>query len=859
MADNTIDLTGREVTYTTLGAISTEAVIAYQDEAGSNQTLTLYATENVVAQALKDVYVLHGSNDYFKVADPKTGTYLSISGDNGVVIRDTLNQGIAFDTADLTIGKTRFLTSNDNVSIVSSDPVVDKFTFKNTLIAQSNLRVDELLSVERDATMKTNLYVYNDTEIAGNVVTFSGLFGREISLYKESSNNNAIQVGYGLHINDEDNLEIVKYNFFQGSVTPIAKRCALFGNYLMSSNDTTDVNFQPFIIASADQSASNAFLHDAQSQGFMYTTGSLLIGTSNNPTKSTLYVPGIYGAPSFLATDFAASPTFLTTSDERLKTIGGSIDGSEAMSNLMGLKPVTYSWAADSNLETIRAGFTAQNVGAMLPFASETTKTSLPGVSNDELMQIDNTALIAYLVAAVKELNARVESRDQVPEVHDVQDVQDDDGPRLNGPWKWAKHESKVRMLGNKLKSRQNAKPDSTNPIHPQNPMHFSSYVGAKEAQETKSRAGPFDLSFTIGYSNDFMTSPDGYLYTTNSLACGHSNPPSTNAKVSAYGNTHAVQVLAGDSFSAKSFLTTSDERFKDLQSSINPAEAMSNLMGLNPVTYKWTADKTEKTHAGFTAQNIGSVLPLALGSNNDVLQIDNTAILAYLTAAVKDLAEKVNVENKPQISKPVLKSAQPSQPRVEPPKPVSKSLVKGELPELGPEQNSLPKPATYATRDGETAGSPDFLSFTDPLGNETLYTLTSVVTIGSSVIDPTYTMFVHGLASTTSMTVEENIISPVYLTISDERLKNIHSEISSEEALDAVMNLTPLTYTWSSYGPAGLKAGFTAQDVGEEMPLAIRTRPMMLGDENIDALHIDNTAMIAYLVAAVQEIAHQV
>ena len=61
----------------------------------------------------------------------------------------------------------------------------------------------------------------------------------------------------------------------------------------------------------------------------------------------------------------------------------------------------------------------------------------------------------------------------------------------------------------------------------------------------------------------------------------------------------------------------------------------------------------------------------------------------------------------------------------------------------------------------------------------------------------------------------------------SDERLKNSITSIatSTDARLQAVLNLNPVTFKWNG-DPSTTYAGFIAQDVMQQIPLAVRTNP---------------------------------
>jgi hypothetical protein len=94
----------------------------------------------------------------------------------------------------------------------------------------------------------------------------------------------------------------------------------------------------------------------------------------------------------------------ICSSDARLKEIHGSYrDGLEVIS---GIDPVLFSYkptAKDPSESFIHAGFTAQNVKAVIPQAS--------ALQRDGYYSLDTTAILAAAVNAIKELKSRNEAQ----------------------------------------------------------------------------------------------------------------------------------------------------------------------------------------------------------------------------------------------------------------------------------------------------------------------------------------------------------------------------------------------------------------------------------------------------------------
>jgi hypothetical protein len=115
-------------------------------------------------------------------------------------------------------------------------------------------------------------------------------------------------------------------------------------------------------------------------------------------TSAGVISMGAYGAGT---ATFDASGNISSSSDIRLKNVQGRYTA--GLAAIMKLHPITYKWNEKSHLETknIYAGFSAQNVKASIPYGT--------GEAPDGMLSLQDRAIMAALVNAVKELNAKVE------------------------------------------------------------------------------------------------------------------------------------------------------------------------------------------------------------------------------------------------------------------------------------------------------------------------------------------------------------------------------------------------------------------------------------------------------------------
>jgi hypothetical protein len=393
---------------TTIDNVVTRNVVAYRDETGEAHNLVVGASSNLVAQAVENIDLQHGVDKEISMIAGDT-EYLSVSySNNRVIVDDVQNGGITLKTTDAYIGGARFVESVGVMTL--SMP-----TLTSGLQVESAVAMQSTLAVALDTTLNQNLFVTGDTGLGGRLVSYGGVFTPKVSMYKETTANGASQVGYTWRINDTDQLELIKYNFFGEDTPAVSRKIAVFGNSTIMSGDASDVIHSASLITTSSastgsgtgsgppgfSSATSAFT--VTPNGSMYTQNTVAIGQEAIDPDVTLQINGTTKSINYIATENVSSPAFLTTSDERLKDLYAHIDGPLALAGIMNLSPLKYSWKTDET-HTQHAGFTAQNISAQLPLAVQTA------TANDmvDAMHIDNTAVLAYLVAAVKEIGTRM-------------------------------------------------------------------------------------------------------------------------------------------------------------------------------------------------------------------------------------------------------------------------------------------------------------------------------------------------------------------------------------------------------------------------------------------------------------------
>ena len=140
--------------------------------------------------------------------------------------------------------------------------------------------------------------------------------------------------------------------------------------------------------ASAGQPAAVGGVYQRFTRGWATTIGSIAIGTGGTQVA------------------------YNTTSDKRLKSLVGPVDGDEAVAKVGALEPVAYTWN-DAPEAGEQVGFFAQDVYDVAPEAV-TPGEGEPGDEAFTPWMMDVSRLVPTLVAAVQALTRRIEELEGV-------------------------------------------------------------------------------------------------------------------------------------------------------------------------------------------------------------------------------------------------------------------------------------------------------------------------------------------------------------------------------------------------------------------------------------------------------------
>ena len=414
------------LTIDSMGTLAVQNVVALKTDAGFAQTLLLGATSNIVIESASDakLYLKNSAGfDIFHSTFDGTG----VRTDANIV---SVNTGVCPDSTTVTsyinaganatplwvygtdansttwISSTQFRTLNHQEQLSTTES--DGFILNNQVEFASNVTMDE------------NCYMKSSLQVDGVSTFYGPLFAQNVNMWADDVKGQTDQrVGFGFSINSNSQLELRKYASYADGVQ-FSKKVAVFGASPMLPTESNDGSYVMFdalagigVHSIAPQStgsggadvplntASSSFVFNQT--GNITTTASLGIGVAD--PLHPVDVLGTVNCTTLQAINLNAT-NVTTTSDERLKSIVGTVAPADCLAKVAALDVIDFSYIGDlaadkSSTTDTRTGLRAQQVDTIMPDAVITK--SFAGLADCKL--IDTSVLLAYLVGAVKELS----------------------------------------------------------------------------------------------------------------------------------------------------------------------------------------------------------------------------------------------------------------------------------------------------------------------------------------------------------------------------------------------------------------------------------------------------------------------
>lgn len=210
-------------------------VIAYNDR-NVEQSLTLGATSNVTIEARSNVNMFISPTGEFKLFE--TSVYPSTS-----IRTDTEMLSVKRDPSS---GATVISSPNPVAVHSDSDHVTISKTTFNISSNQQSLRT----SAPWGFLMDNNIQVNGNAFINDHLVAVGNIYGNNLNMFRTYPDPNHDRVGFAFTINDEEQLELIKYSRYFNEETReyniVTRKIVTFGGRPFLMTDPSDVAYNGF-------------------------------------------------------------------------------------------------------------------------------------------------------------------------------------------------------------------------------------------------------------------------------------------------------------------------------------------------------------------------------------------------------------------------------------------------------------------------------------------------------------------------------------------------------------------------------------------------------------------------------------
>lgn len=396
--------------------INAKSIAAYQDSDSNVMNLTVGASRDVNIESANNtnIYTLPGGGVklYETTIDGATRTDYNIlqvtntsagllggSPTTLISVEDGTSSKISIQATDaqntVTVGSLKFNDASGYEVLTTTNPNGFKFN--------------------KGLNISGSVTATSDFITSGNVKATGDMFASTMNFYKDLSDSNLSQVAYAFYINEYNQLELLRYYKYTAS-NSAQERVMTFGTASINNgykdmpvsavNNYDKLNSFNGITAAS----SNSNVGGSSSSG---SSGNMLVNTSGNMylnegvyfgigTSEPAYELDVNG--TIRSSAVVISPQFLTSSDQRLKENIKLVSSYEdCLNTLVKLNVYNYNFKADPD-KRLKTGFIAQEVKRQIPNA--VVSTDFAGLK--DCLQIDTDTIIAFLVASVKALAAKI-------------------------------------------------------------------------------------------------------------------------------------------------------------------------------------------------------------------------------------------------------------------------------------------------------------------------------------------------------------------------------------------------------------------------------------------------------------------
>ncbi len=628
--------------------IVTQSITAYKDENGVPQELTVGASSDLNLESEKNVNVYLGTSNAYTLYTSK------------------MLNGTRIDTEVLAVDRnattnTTVINAPQNVSITSGDVANSTFTVGSLAVSQ-DATAQVIDTGMNNFRFTKGMQVAGDVAIANNLITSGNIYGANVNLWMDTVDKDYTRIGYGMRINSQDQLEIIKYAKFDSN--DVLKKVAVFGSGRTTAQDYSDASYLVFdALGNVSVASSNGALNPVVSTNASSGSNMTLSGLTTlagNLVPSSDYTYNVGGNGGFIKAIYTSNVVFPS-----VPVINGSPLLSDALSS-----------SSTSNAATSAALSNAYNTAAAATSTANAASSTANSASNTAVAA-SNTATLASGVATWSSNNFP----NYLPLVGGSLSGNLTVGGNLTVSGTTTTVDTQNILIKDNILSINSSLSNGTPPSTLQSGIEvyrgsLAKYyfmfdeasslfkVGlSNQLQAVTTRDDTLASGFpyydavnsklvnnTIGMSNIYglntvlaSTSNQAYLWTSNGSNIYFSTTNNSNFVGIGYSNPAYKLAVNGQIYSSDDIVAFSDRRVKDNLQVI--PNALSKVLALNGYTFNRTdLDNKDKRYAGVVAQEVNQVLPEVIHTDQaGFMSVAYGNMVSLMIEAIKDLNTKVD------------------------------------------------------------------------------------------------------------------------------------------------------------------------------------------------------------------------
>jgi len=634
--------------------IVTHNISAYKDLDGLPQSLTVGATSNLNIESALDVNVYLGKSNAYTLY---TSEY------SGGVRTDTEILKVDRNTS----GSTTVISGPSNIQITSSDVANSTFTVGSLELSQ-DATAQIIDTAMNNFRFEKGMQVQGDVAIANNLITSGNIYGANMNIWLDTSNKTYDRIGYGLHINDKDQLEIVKYAKFTSN--SVLKKVAVFGSGTPTLSDQSDAasylvfdSLGNVSVASSNGSLNPVASTNASSGSDMTLSGTTTLSGDMIPStnlayqigNSSRYLEAVYtsnvvfpggslivNGASLLSTSVSSSSTTTAATSSALSNAynlasAAQSDATTALSSASTAQSTATSAQSTAGAAQTVSLWASNNFTSYLPLSGGTVSGQLT-IGGDLTVNGTTTTVNTQSLLVtdnIVSLNTSLSNGTPPSTLQSGIEVFRGSLPKYYFTFDESSTLFKVG-LSNQLQAVTTRDDVLTN--------------GFPYYDSTSSKL----ISRTIGLSNvwggeatsnaSFSASNQAYLWTKSGSNVYYSvSAADSNYLGVGFSNPQYKLAVNGQIYSSDDIIAFSDKRLKDNLEVI--PNALEKVLSLSGYTYRRKDHANDsKRYAGVIAQEVSSVLPEVIHTDGQgFMSVAYGNMVALLIEAIKDLNAKVD------------------------------------------------------------------------------------------------------------------------------------------------------------------------------------------------------------------------